>query len=275
MDTPTEKAEVAWQPLTAPGVAAFAHGSTHRLLLVQFLVALLCASAVSWCLHTAWFPAISAAIRRLPSEGAIRAGQLDWRSGSPQTLAENRFLAVTVDLWHEGEARSPAHVQVELGQRDVRIFSLAGFLSVAYPRGWTLPFSRPELEPWWGAWSPALLAVAALSVIMGLMLVWAGLAGLYCGPAWLLGFFANRELNLRASWRLAGAALMPGALVMSAAALLYGLGVLDLVGLALAFAVHIAIGWVYLLLSPFWLPRHPALPPNPLNPFRAEESRKH
>jgi hypothetical protein len=119
-------------------------------------------------------------------------------------------------------------------------------------------FNRTKLGPWWGAWAPAILAIAAGLVAAGSMLSWACLATVHFLPVWLVGFFANRDLSLRGSWCLAGAALMPGALLLCAAIFLYGWGALDLVRLAVAAAVHVVMGWVYLFASPFWLPRHPA-----------------
>jgi hypothetical protein len=90
------------------------------------------------------------------------------------------------------------------------------------------------------------------------MLSWASLATVYFLVAWLVGFFANRDLSLPGSWRLAGAALMPGALLLSAAIVLYGWGALDLVRLAISAAVHLVMGWVYLFVSPLSLPRRQA-----------------
>ena len=60
---------------------------------------------------------------------------------------------------------------------------------------------------------------------------------------------------------------MPGALLMTAAILAYGLGALDLIQLAVAAAGHIVLGWVYLIASLLSLPRHPAAPTRPANPF--------
>ena len=91
------------------------------------------------------------------------------------------------------------------------------------------------------------------------------LATVYCLPVWLLCFFANRDLNLRASWKLAGAALMPGALLLSCALLLYELGGFDLVQLCFAFGMHLIIGWIYLFVSPLFLNR--AVPAEKKNPF--------
>ena len=258
MDVSVEKAQFAWQPLTMRGVAAFARASVGRLLLVQFTVALLAAGSVVWFLHQAWFPTIGEAIRQLPPQGELRSARLDWQGATPSRLAEGRFLAFIVDLDHTGAARSPAHVQFEFGRTDFRIFSLLGYTQGGYPRDQAVAFNRTELGPWWGAWAPAILAIVAGAVVTGLMLSWACLATLYFLPAWLVGFFANRDLTLRGSWCLAGAALMPGAVFMCAAIFLYGWGTLDLVQLAVAGAVHVVMGWVYLFASPFWLPRQPA-----------------
>jgi hypothetical protein len=267
MDEPLEKPPFGWQPLTRRGVAAFAPASVGKLLLVQFIVALLAAGALVWFLRGAWFSAIGEAITRLPAQGAIRSGALDWPGEPAVKLAENHFLALAVDLSHAGAVRSPAHLQVEFGRNDVELISLGRSLRIPYRRDWLLMLNRTGLEPWWGAWGPALLGLAAALAVTGLMLSWGVLATLYCLPAWLAGFMANRALTLGGSWRLAGAALMPGALLMTAAILAYGLGALDLIQLAVAAAVHIVLGWVYLIAGLLSLPRHAAAPTGPANPF--------
>jgi hypothetical protein len=266
MNESVEKPECAWQPLTLRGVAAFAGAPLRRLLLGQFIVALVAAASVAWFVHRAWFPTIGDAIRQLLPQGELRSGSLDWQGPTPSLLAEGRFLAIVIDLDHAGAARSPAHVQVEFGRTDCKVFSLFGYARAAYPRGWTLPFNRGELGPWWGAWAPAILAIAAGLVVSSLMVVWACLATVYCPLAWLVGFFANRDLTLRGSWYLAGAALMPGALVLSGAIVLYGWGALDIVRLTVAAALHLVLGWVYVFISPLRLPRQ-AVATAKENPF--------
>ena len=256
----------AWEPLTFRGVAAFAHARLRRLLLVQLIVALLVGGGVAWLLHDDFFPAVSSAIAQLPDQGEIRRATLDWRGESPQLLADGRFLSVAVDLEHSGEVRSLAHFQFEFGRTNLLVHSLLGYASGNYPDDWIIAFNHVELEPRWGAWRPTLLALAMAGVAVYLLATWFVLATLYCGPVWLLGFFANRDLDLRASWKLAGAALMPGAFAMLAVILFYGLGLLDLVQMGFAFALHLLLGWVYLGLSTFFVPRIGAVPPG-TNPF--------
>jgi hypothetical protein len=260
------KAHFAWEPLTVRGVAAFASATLGRLLLVQFIVAILAAATVVWFLQRDWFPTIGNAIRALPPEGELRSGRLDWQGPSPVCLAEGRFLALVVDLDHTGEAHSPAQVQVEFGRVDIKVYSLFGCWQSAYPPGVAVAFNQTALRPWWGAWAPPILAIVALLVVAGLMLCWACLATIYSLPVWLIGFFADRCCTLGGSWRLAGAALMPGALLMCAAILTYGWGALDLVRLLVAGALHLVLGWVYVVASPLCLPRQQAVSTK-LNPF--------
>lgn len=261
----------AWQPLTPRGVAAFAQGTLRRLLLVQLLVALLVALAVGWFLSDGYFPVVSKAIAQLPAAGEVSRGRLVWAGDSPVLLAESRLLAVSVDLDESARIRSAAHVQVELGRTHLFVRSLFGYIAVHYPTGWRIAANREELQPLWGAWRPAILAGAFIGVVLGLFATWFILATLFAGPVWLFSFYLNRELNLRGSWRLCGAALMPGALLMVVALSFYDLGVMDLVQLTFVFMAHLVVGWVYFAVSPFFLPRVSEVVPGAKNPFVARK----
>jgi hypothetical protein len=203
----------------------------------------------------------------MPEQGQIRGERLEWPGESPTSLAENRFLALTVDLKHAGKARSAAHLQAEFGENSAKVFSLFGYFEKRYSRKWRIAFNRQELQPWWGAWTPALLALTAMGVVVALMLSWSVLSLLYGPVAWLIAFFADRELSFRGSLRLAGAALMPGALVFTAAIVSYGLGLIDLVGLLIMAAAHVLAGWIYVCVSPWFLPPSAEAKPLKDNPF--------
>ena len=245
----------AWEPITPLGVAAFARGSLERLLVVQSIIALIGAAALVWFLGQGVFPTIGAAINELPVAGAIHAGRLDWRDDSPQLLAEGHILALSVDLEHGGALRSPADFQFEFGRDSLRIFSLFGEAESPYPPDYQLAANRLDARPAWDAWSPDLLALAAIAMFAGLLLTWSVLATVYCLPVWLMCFFCNRDLNFRQSWKLAGAALLPGSVLLSLSLVLYETGTFDLVQLCFAFGMHLVIGWVYLFVSPMFLRR--------------------
>jgi len=269
MNAPAES-PLAWEPLTARGVAAFAAARLSRLLLVQFIAASLASAAVVWFLSNGCFPTVRAAIRNLPAAGAVQSGRLDWPGHEPELLAEGRFLAFIVDPNHSGQIHSPADLQIEFGAQTVRVYSLLGYLEWNYPSDWIIDFNRTDLEPLWGAWEPEWLAITLLAVVAGLMLLWAALAMVYFLPAWLIGFFTNRNLNFRGSWKLAGAALMPGALLLTVSIALFALAALDVVQFCFLFGVHVAIGWVYLFLSQLFLPRIDSAAPKG-NPFNAAQ----
>jgi len=268
------KTPAAWEPVTPRGVAAFVGAGFGRLFLMQFIVALLGALAVVWFIDDNCFPALTTAVQKLPAGGEIRSGRLDWQGPSSELLAEGRFLALDVDVNHSGQIGSTADVRIEFGRDTVRSFSLLGYWQCNYPSGYVIAFNRNALEPLWGAWMMELLILAGLAVVVGLLLGWALVATVYFLPVWLLGFFANRDLNFRQSWRLAGAALMPGAILMVAAVLLYGGGFLNLISFGFIFGAHFLVGWIYLFVSLLFVPRAPITTStgNPFRPSRKERT---
>jgi len=270
---PDPPAPFAWQPVTPRGVAAFAQATLTRLLLVELIVASLSAGVVVWFLAMAWFPTIRQAIQQLPQDGAIRNQQLS-SSVTSATLSETRpFLLIVLDLEKQNNASATSDVLLEFHKQNFQICSLLGCVLVNYQKGWNVGFSRPKLAPWWGAWEPILLGLAALFVIVTLMMTWALLAAVYCGVVRVIGFFKDRDLNWRRSWLLASAALLPGALLMPLGILGYGLGVVDLIRLLLLVPVHLVIAWPYLFISPRFVPRLPEVPPRGVNPFATSDNR--
>jgi hypothetical protein len=246
-----------------------------RLLLAELVVALLAATLTGWFLEEEWFPVVRAAIRQLPEQGEIRGQRLGWSGGSPVKLAGNHFLGLGVDLDHSGDLAGESQIQVEFGRGNLHIILPLGPVVVQYPAGWRIAFNRAELGPLWGAWEPALAAGVVVLTVAGLLVIWALLATVYCVPVRLITLYANRDLRLWQSWKLSGAALMPGALFLTFGMLVYGLGSMALAQLAVVWALHLAMGWIYLFVSPLFLPREPSAAAGRGNPFaRSREPRK-
>ena len=262
----------AWQPITPRGAAAFAAAPLSRLLLVQFIVALLVAATVVAFVSSEWFPVVRDAAQRLPNAGAIRSGTLQWATNAPVRLAEGRRLALSVE---PNEARLPggaADVEVSLHDTNFQVSSWLGYVELPYPSGWTISLTRAEAVPWWGAWEWPLRWLLAAAVVIVLMPSWWMLAAVYCALAKASAFYANRRLGWWESWKLSGAALMPGAFVVMVAILGYGWLGLDLIQLGLFFILHVVTGWLYLVASPFFLPKDTEAPSITPNPFAAPES---
>lgn len=236
----------AWQPLTFGGVAAFAGAGLGRLLAVELATAILAAFSVVWFCQRACCPVILQAIQKMPETARVSNGALQ---GVPDTLiAESRFLAIAVIPGGGGEIGQDADLQIQLRQNDFcagSVFWPDWGLDFDYGRGTAMNLARSNLEPWWSAWQPVLLAGAGAATVLFLLVLWAVLAAIYMFPAKFIAWFSDRYLTWGGAWRLASAALLPGALLMIGTVFLYGSSVMDLVGLSFSVAVHFIIGWVY------------------------------
>jgi hypothetical protein len=256
---------IAWQPLTFRGVAAFSQAKLGRLLLAQFIVALLAAGVVAWFLSIHWFPSVRKAIRQLPDTGVIQGGRLTTPRTDTIPLVETRYLSVAVDSTDTGVGSSIADLRIGFHQTNFAVCAFAGCLKRPYRSDATIQFNRPELESWWGAWQPMLFIFATLGVVVWLFVSWLALATLYFPVAWLIAYFKDRQLSILGAWKLAAAALLPGALLVALGLVLYGLGVADLLRLLFLWLAHIPVGWLYLACSPLRLPR--VVPKGAANPF--------
>ena len=260
MDSDTKTRSPSWQPLTFGGVASFSHAPFSRFFLVTFAFVAMTAATVVILFYLAWEPALRKAIVRLPEEGAVRSGQIDWKGQTPVRLAEGNFLSIVVDLDRTGELGYAADLQCEIGRNEFRLRSMLGYVGLPYPTHLTVPLNRHDLEPWWGAWHPVVAAGLAVIVVLGLFVAWTIVGAFYALPVQLIAYYADRQISVFGAWRLAVAALMPGTLLMSAALLAYSFQRLNLIQLVFAWVVHFALGWVYVVIAPMCLPRQQRIP---------------
>ena len=238
----------AWQPFTFGGVAAFAGARLRRLLAVELAAAVLFGASAVWFLHRAYCPVILQAIQMMPETARVADGSLQ---GVPDTLiAESRFLAIAATPQAGSEIGQDGDLLIQFRQNDFcagSVFWPDWGLVFEYGQGASFSLARSNLEPWWGAWQPVLLAGAGAATVLFLLVLWAVLAAFYMFPAKFIAWFADRYLTWGGAWRLASAALLPGAVLMIGTVFLYGSSVMDLVGLSFSVAVHFIMGWVYLV----------------------------
>jgi hypothetical protein len=261
----------AWQPFTPRGVAAFGFATTARVLLVQCVVTALVVIALIWSVRAAWTPVIGEAIQSLPETGHIRRGELIFSGASPQRLAENSQLALIVDLDGTREAGQVADIEIAFEKKRVVLRGPIGAWWRDYGSSYQFSFNRPELTPWWDAHRWAILALLALAVIVSLFVMWWSLALVYVPLVKFIAFFADRAVTWGGAWRLSAAALLPGACLVALAFLLYGFGVIALFQFGLLYALHIVAGLVFVITSPFFLPKISTLP-DLKNPFSAPDA---
>jgi hypothetical protein len=243
------------QPMTFGGVAALARAPRGRLLAFQTAVALLAAGAVGYFFESAWVPVITHTIQSLPASGGIQNGRLTWARPSPLRTANSTFLWISIDPADALEPSEGADFEVELKNNRIRVRSLFGYLTLPYPADYTIGLNRNEVEPWWGAWHPAVTVGLSTALFLGLFVVWGFLGWLYAWPVRLISFYADRDLTWFAAWRLSLAALLPGALLFVLAIVAYSFRELNFIQLLAAAVLHVMVGWVYVLFAPFCLPR--------------------
>jgi hypothetical protein len=264
---PEQPAIIAWQPMTPAGVAKFARASIANLYLVQLAVGALLTASLFWFLYAVWFPGIREAIHELPETGVVSNAVLEWTNETPRILLENRFLGFAVNPNAEAVTLA-SDVKVEFREDHLTICSVLGCLKRSYPPHYLIELNRPEAEPWWGAWQPIILGIVTIATPLFLLLLWAILAAIYCPIASLIAFYADRDLTWSGSWRLASAALMPGAVLLALAIVGYGSKTIDFLRFLIFASLHLSLGWFYVIISVFLLPRlSEASPARRRNPF--------
>lgn len=264
----------AWQPFTPRGVAAFAHATASRLFFVQFVVAALIAAALVLGLRASWVPVISEAMAHLPEAGAIRRGELSFAGEPNQRFAGNTRLALSVALQGEPAGGSSSDLEITFEKNRVALCGPLGCWWRSYDPRYTFAFNRVELQPWWGAWRGPLLGVIALGTVAVLFVLWWTMGLLYLPLVKFIAFFTDRAVTWDGAWRVATAALLPGACLLAVGLLLYGAGVLDLFRFALLYALHLIAGMVFVTTSPLFLPKifSAATAQNPFGPVSGEQT---
>ncbi|MBM3880444.1 MAG: hypothetical protein FJ387_12130 [Verrucomicrobia bacterium] len=269
-----------WQPLTLGGVAGFARTSWLRLVVFAYLASLLVGAAAGRSLYTTWYPALDAAIPRLPARAEVRHGRLLWPAETPVLLADNSYLALVVNPAPTRSTGQSADVQFEFRPESLDVSSLLGYVSLPYPAWVVMPLDRMAIEPWWGAWRPHALAGAALLLALALVGEWWLLGLVLALPLRVFTCMLDRAATVGGCWRLGTAAFIPGALLLALGLLLYSAGRLSLADLLLVKLIHLACGLLYAFFAPFKLPPYRvaspftarARPPAPVtNPFGTED----
>ena len=257
-----------WQPFTFRGVARFAGGAWWRLALMELVVGVLCGVTVVWFLQKDYAPVILEAAQKMPDGATITNGML---AGVSETyLSQTRLIAIAVTPDESTDIGQSADAQIQFRQKNFRVGAV-----FAPDWGWqfdygpkTVDVSGAALEPRWGAWHPVIFAGCGVGMTLAMWVNWAALALVYLAPVKIGAWFADRRVSLAGAWKFASAALMPGAFLMMFAIVLYGLELIDLIGLACFFAGHFVVGWVYMFgATPFLEHARPA---EAKNPFKTE-----
>lgn len=263
--------KTARQPFTFPGVARYSLASLWKVLGGAGLFGLMAAAVFGWLGAHCWMPVVSEAIASLPPTGSIDGGTLRWSEKNDRLLAANQFVSIVVRTDTAAAESASSDFEIEFGLTGMGIRTLLGVAQLSYPADRTIPFNKGSLMPAWEAWKMPLVAGGAAAAGAGVILSWFVLAMLYGPAARVIGWVARRELSLGQAWKLAVAAQWPGAVLITFALFLYSIGEISLVFLGAMFVAHFIPSVLYILVSPFFLPRRPAT--TGANPFTEKKAK--
>ena len=233
-------------------------GPWRRLFLAQAAVALLFAACAVWFLGHCYAPVITEEIQKMPKAPSLTGGRL---AGIPGVqVSETKFLSIAITADEDAELDQSADLQIALRRDHVDISSILssalGSLEFGYGEA-----VRPGFKP---DPSGAVVGRLAAGCFGRGGSGGGGLADGWSGPCWrgftrpaakLAAWFFDRQLSWPGAWRLACAALLPGAVLLALGLVLYGLQMVDVFGLGYFATVHFLVGWVYLLAAPVFAPR--------------------
>ncbi len=236
----------AWQTLTGRGIAAFAHSGSGRLLGFQSIAAAGVAVVFVLALRLTLFPAVEASLRSLPGNAVVRNGRMQWPGTNAVRLGENAWVDFVVTPGTSDPLGQTADFQFDLRPAFVRVQGALGHVDLPWHRDLQLDLGRIPAAATWGAWRGVGQALLACGVFVWMFVVWWILSAVYAIPGWLLSTVLGRSIPIAGLWRMAGAALVTGAIVASVGFLGYATRRWQLTGL-------IVIQTVHFVLSPVWL----------------------
>lgn len=242
-------------PTTFGGVATLACVSSKWLFLWQAITAVAIGAAITLALVLTWARDLELALADLGTAGEIRDGRFQPVKPESHLLRSSSFLGVAIVGDPTDEPISSADVNLWIEPDGWSVHSLFGRLDGPYPAQLRATLDRVEMAGLWSAWkSPILLTLGTVTAI-GLLVSWTVLATFYAPVLRLLAAFLMRAAGLEVCWKLAGASLLPGALLMTGAIGLYATHQLALIGLLLVLPIHFVVGWIYCLGGLWRLPR--------------------
>ena len=250
-EDPSEK--TSGFPITFAGVSSFASTGWKRLFLWQAVVVATMAGSLMLLFGQHWSPVLDLAISKLPEQGGLHEGRLQWPETPSGTLAGNRFLRIIVDPNGKQQHGQLADFQIELHKESWVVGSILGYLEFPYALQ-TFQINRTKQIPWWGSRRPFLLIGISLSIGLayGFVCLLLGLIGFW--PSKTVAYFSDRQGGFGPLLRLSTAAWLPPGALLSTASLCYALNLLPLMGFLIMIPIYCMVGWAYLFFSPFFLP---------------------
>jgi hypothetical protein len=252
-------------PITPEGIAAYAGEKRVFFTATIAVFAILCSFCISVMVNRCLIQPLNLAIGRLPAQGAISNGVLVWFTNEHTVLIETRSVSIHVNPSNEEPIADSADLQVVFCKDKLLLRSLFGWLTIPYPKSLNLPLNYNELWTVWGAYRTAIIPVVFFITSFFIPLVWITLGIIYKIPVALMSKVLKRKVDSKGIFRISTMSQMLPAAIMCAGILLYSFYKIDITTLLIIFAIHIPLGWIYLFITPFYLPK---IPEEAYNPFK-------
>lgn len=251
-------------PLTPCGIVAYTTAERFYFIATILLFAVICSASICILVNRCLVQPINIVAERLPDEGGIIDGKLFWLTNEPAVLIETRSFSIHVNPTDEEPIADGADLQVVFGKEKLLLRSLFGWLILPYPETLNFPLNLKEVWTTWGAYKNSIIPVTFLIFACLLVLVWWMLAWLYSIPISIFIKILRRKIDPIGVFRISLMSQMLPAAILSSGIILYAYNRFDLTTLLILFIVHIPFAWIYLIISPFYLP---GLPEDLENPF--------
>lgn len=230
-------------PFSFRGMLLFSRG--HWLFSAWLLLAFLAAFVFLCFVQQRWIPIIETTMQSLPENLRLVSGNMDGLSRDFRMHRHNRFLSIEFLGHSDKMGNTTSDFQITLMPEAFRLNSLLGSICFDYPPKLRFDLSPSHLHPWWKSRKPLFAAAAFTMLVFILIGIGLILASVYSLPLFILAFLGKRRAGLLLIWRLAGSSLIPGAILWILAFALYASHLLGLLGLLLATALHLVVGWIY------------------------------
>ncbi|MCX7872708.1 MAG: hypothetical protein N2487_05430 [Verrucomicrobiae bacterium] len=255
-------------PLTPNGISAYANVSFAYTAYTILVFAIICSVSICWMFSRCLIVPLNLGVERLPEKGGISNGRLQWFTNETTVLIETRTLSIHVNPTDEEPIADGADLQIVFEKDRLLLRSLFGWLPIPYPKTLNFPLNLKDLWTSWGAYKNAIIPLVFIFSACFLVVVWGGLAWIYSIPIALLVKIIKAKTSSAGIFRISLMSQMLSALIMSAGVIFYTLARIDLTTLCIIFAIHIPFAWIYLLITPFYLPK---IPDNTSNPFNQNQ----
>ncbi len=236
-------------PFTFRGIANWAARSKTGVFVYTLAVGFAVASVIGWFIWIHWLPVWESALIKLPPGTFIKDQRLVTLSPTSASLAENRFISISIRTDLQSEISTTSDLNLILDIDNIRIGSLFGFISMPYPSGYIIELDPDKVQPWWLSRSFFFYLGGFVLIWFAFSILWRALSIIYFVPIFIAAYLWGRRSSFEVIYRLILLSLMPPALFMTVALALYGAGQLNLQELLVANLIHIPMGWGIMLLS--------------------------